>query len=74
MTVHPLVSPASFGKYYLERIQNAIERDHQRKNWTSRTTPHDVQRFIHVRWLSGDGFSNAYDYSKEIMRIEESIS
>ena len=61
MTAQRLVLPASFGKYYLETIRNAIQRDLPRENRTCRTAPQALQRLIHVRRLSGGGFSNAYD-------------
>ena len=74
MTVNQPEFSSIYVKYYLEMTQNAIQRDHPRKNRTLRTAAQAVQRLIHVFWLSGGGFLNAYEESKKIAHIEESIS
>ena len=47
-------------KYYVVMTQNAIQRDHPRKNRTLRTAAQAVQRLIHVRRLSGGQLFHHY--------------
>ena len=72
MTVHQPEFSSIFVKYYLEMMQNAIQRDHPRKNRTVRTAAQAMQRLIQLYRLSGGGFLTSVRRNEEIRAMEES--
>ena len=71
MTVNQPEFSSIYVKYYLVMTQNAIQRDHPRKNRTVRTAAQAVQRLIHVCRLSGGGFQKAYEDSMKNARTKK---